>query len=242
LLENVRTLRGHSDGVSQIWAATPADPQRLYLSLAVERATEMDAMWQTVHGRGHVLVVASGTLLANHLIAGTDARDLVANLVRGHLGDGGAVVFDDMHQGDSVLYDAAAFYGDPRLHRTLAFLVAGWLVYVLGSTNRFAPPASARVVPRQGDFVAAVGGLLARRLDRREAASLLLQEWFAEVRHARGIPAGSEPPWAALRAMPALSPRLVDELRSHHERIGQGRRVDLVNLHNLLQQARKASA
>lgn len=242
LLDDVETLRGYSDGPSAVWTATPVDPQRLYLRLAVEGSTGKDAMWQTVLGRGQIIVAASGTLLSNHVIADTDARRFVTNLVRNHLGARGAVVFDDMHQGDSVLYDAAAFYGDPRLHRTLAFLLAGWVVYVLGSTNRIAPPPPAPAVPRQGDFVAAVGGLLARRLDRRDAASLLLEEWFTELRRARGLPAGTEPPWDALRATPAFRPQLVNALRAQYERARQRQKVDLVELHNILQQARKASA
>jgi hypothetical protein len=233
-------LRAYSDEPSQLWRATPLDPTRLYLRLADERSSGLDGIWQTPHELGQIILVGSGSLLTNHIVADTDAARFLGNIVRYNLSGNGAMIFDDMHQGLSVLYDAEAFYGDSRLHYTLWFLIAGWFVYLLGSSNRFAPPPPSRDGPRQAAFLNAVGGFIARRTGRCEAGVALLDEWFDEIRRARELPDGEGPPWAALEATPTLGRRLYDDLRRDHARLKSGRAVDLVRLHNALRQARKA--
>ena len=241
LMTGAAALAGYSDEMSQLWRGAPAaGEQRLILRLAVERASRFDALWQTTEGEGHVVLVGSGSAFTNHVVAGADAKYFLASLIRHHVGADGAVIFDDMHQGESVLYDPAAFFGDPRLHATLWFLVAAWLAYVLGSSNRLSDPKTAPSVPRQRDFIAAVGGFMARRLDPRAAGMLLLEEWFAEIRRRRGLPESTQPPWEPLRATPTLSPRLYEDLRNLHARLQGGLHVDLVALHNTLREARKA--
>ena len=81
---------------------------------------------------------------------------------------------------------------------------------------------------------------MARRLDKREAAELLFDDWFRALRRNRGIADDGSPPWDALAATPALSRQLLARLKRYHERIERGETVDLVALHNLLRQARKA--
>lgn len=240
LMEGVSTLRGFSDSRSLVWA--PTEPFTLpgaLLGIAAERTTGATAAWQRVYGNGHIIVVAIGTPLTNHVVADADAGRFVMNVVRHHVEDGGAVVFDDMHQGLSAIYDAGAFFRDPRLHRTLWFLLGAWLVYVLGSSNRFARPEAPPAAPKQRDFIEAVAGFMARRLDARDAAKLLLDEWFDDVRRARGL-AGREPPWAALESTPTLDAATRDRLRQHHEALASGKEVDLIELHNLLRKAKEA--
>jgi hypothetical protein len=239
-MAGVRSLQGHSDGASALWRAMNANPSRVVLRLGAERSTGIDAAWQLPRAEGQVLLIASGTVLANRNIGAADARHFVANLVRHHVAPDGAVIFDDMHQGLSDLYDPAALFRDPRLGYTVALVLAAWLLYLLGSSNRFGPPLAEHSAPRQKDFLAAAGGFMARRLEPRAAALLLLDEWFDDVRRARGLPARGDPPWQALEATPALSRRTFDELRRAHEILRNGRTVDLVRLHNTLKQAREA--
>jgi hypothetical protein len=210
------------------------------LRLATVSSEGIDAMWQLPSGRGRIILSASGTLLTNDNVGSGDARYFIANLIRHHLAPGAAVIFDDMHQGLSSLYDAGAFFRDRRLQYTGLFLLAAWLVYLLGSSNRLAPPVRERTEPRQGDFLAAAGGFLARRLDPLAVGSMLMAEWFDEVRRARGLPPGSDPPWTELAATPALDVSTYEKLRTCHERLATGRPVDLARLHNVLQQAREA--
>src|SRR5690606_31559548 len=222
LMEGVSALRGFSDSRSAIWApAAPFASTGALLGSAAERTTGAKAAWQRVYGNGHIIVVAIGTALTNHVVAEGDAARFVINVVRHHVERNGAVVFDDMHQGLSAIYDAGAFFRDPRLHRTLWFLIGAWLVYVLGSSNRFAPPTAVPAAPRERDFVEAVAGLMARRLDPRDAAKLLLEAWLDEVRSVRGL-AAHESPWAALDATPTLDAATRERLRQHHGALAAG--------------------
>jgi hypothetical protein len=240
LMSGIDTLRGYSDRPSSLWSVSDETSNRLALRLAVEASTGIDAMWQLPVGAGQIVFAASGTLLSNENVAAADARRLIGNLLRYHVAPGGAVIFDDMHQGLSTLYDAAAFVRDPRLRTTALFVVAAWFLWLLGSSNRLAPPAPARTEPRQSDFLAAAGGFMARRLAPRAAGLLLFDEWFAEVRRARDLPPRDEPPWDELAATPALQQSAYRELRDDYERLQSGRPVNLVRLHNSLRHAREA--
>jgi len=239
LLEGVESLRGYSDDLSEVWVLQDRVHTKLILRLATEASTGVDAFWQIPRGRGQLFVAASGSLLVNRNIGDGGARVLVRNLLRHHLGAGGAVIFDDMHQGLSSLYDPAALLRDERLTNTIWFVLAAWLVYVVGSTNRLAPPKAARSVPRQRDFILAAGGFMARRLDRRAAGLLLIDEWLDEVRRARGLPPGASV-WPELEATPTLARRVHEELHSLQRALAAGRAVDLVRLHNTLKEAREA--
>jgi hypothetical protein len=239
LMTGVATLHGFSDRASEIWTGAPFGPS-VVLRLATERSSGSDALWQIPRGAGQVVVAASGSLLSNRNIGDGDARRLVANLLARHLGPDGTVIFDDMHQGLSALYDATALFRDPRLHATLWFLLAAWVAYLVGSWNRLAPPPPAAAAPRQSDFLAAAGGFMARRMAPRDAAALALDGWFDEVRRARGLPCGGPPPWAELEKTPALDRRTLAALRATHAKLAAGRSVDLEDLHNELRQAREA--
>ncbi|HEX6994514.1 MAG TPA: DUF4350 domain-containing protein [Gammaproteobacteria bacterium] len=240
LMEGVERLRAYSDGESALWDShVPGSEPLLLLRLARERSSGLDAAWERRLGNGHIILVASGSMLTNHVVAESDAGRFLANVVRHHVRGDGAVIFDDMHQGLSVIYDAAAFFGDPRLHRTLWFLIGAWLVYVLGSSNRFAPPAARPSGPRQRDFLEAVGGFMARRLDARDAGKMLFDAWFEELKRARGL-RGDAPPWEALEATPTLDAGTYERLRRYHDALSGGKAVDLVRLHNMLRKAREA--
>ncbi len=237
LLAGVKALHAYSDDSSELWSLGP-DPSHLVLRLATESPGGNDALWERPYGSGKIIVAASGSLLANRNIGEGGARELVRNVLRYRLGDGGAVIFDDMHQGLSSLYDAAALLRDARLRYTIWFVLAAWLVYVLGTSNRLAPPRAPRSAPRQGDFVAAAGGFMARRLDRNAAGRLLLDEWLDEVRRARGLPRGT-PLWAELEATPTLARGVYEELHAYDRTLAGGGAVDLVRLHNTLLKARE---
>lgn len=241
LLTGVTTLRGYSDGISSIWQPSRPTGDGLLLRLAAEQSSGLGGLWQLPVDSGQILVSASGTLLSNHTIGESDAAAFLANVIQHHLAPDGAVIFDDMHQGLSALYDPAAFYGDPRLRASLYFLVAAWLAWLVGSSNRLAPPVSSRELPRHSDLHEAVGGLMARRLDRRTMGRMMLDEWMESVTTEKHIEAGAgESGWSALARVPALSPTLRADLERCHERLQHDRPVDLTRLHNLLNRARKA--
>jgi Domain of unknown function (DUF4350) len=237
LLAGVGTLHGYSDDPSDIWSLVP-DASRLVLRLATESSSGNDALWERPYGSGDLIVAASASLLANRNIGEGGARELVRNILRYRLGDGGAVIFDDMHQGLSSLYDASALLRDARLRYTIWFVFAAWLVYVLGASNRLAPPRVPRSAPKQGDFVAAAGGFMARRLDRGAAGRLLLDEWLDEVRRTRRLPRGA-PLWPELESTPTLARSVYEELHEYDRTLARGGAVDLIRLHNTLLKARE---
>lgn len=242
LFAGVDSLVGFSDTPSTRWEVFSRlrYSERPWLQLAVDAASAEPAAWQIPLDEGSILLLASGSLLANHLIADADAPRFVRNLIGYHLGAGGAFVFDDMHHGLTTLYDPAAFYSDSRVHATLAFVIAAWFVYLLGSTNRIAPIRPERAEARQADLLAGVGGFMARRLDPRETGLMLFEDWFREIRRHRNPGDDAESVWRALAATPTLAPALRARLREHYDRLRQGDAVDLVALHNLIRKARKA--
>src|SRR5690606_13685818 len=111
--------------------------------------------------------------------------------------------------------------------------------YVLGSSNRLAPPSVPRAAPRQHDFLEAVGGFMARRLDARDAGRMLIETWLDDVKRARGL-RSAEPPWDELRSTPTLDRVTYERLRRYHDALAAGKNVDLVRLHNTLRKAREA--
>jgi hypothetical protein len=159
--------------------------------------------------------------------------------VASSLGPDGWVIFDDMHQGLTEVYDPSAFFGDARLRATLWFIVGFWLIYVAGHSNRIAPLVRRLERPRAVDFVRAVGGLFARRLSGREVALGLLRHFFAELRGARAGADGID--WELLARYPRVPRSRIDELRGLHSGLAQGRAPDLVRLNNLINNIRKHS-
>jgi len=237
LTAGVRTLLTTSAYPSAVW--TPAQQERLLISLGTVATAEASAIWQMSRGEGQILLVPSASLLTNRSIGRADNRMLVANLLRHHLAADGVVLFDDMHQGLSVLYDAQALFEDPRFRKTVWFVVGCWLIWVLGATARLAPPPSPPDGPRQLDWLEAVGGLLHRKLSRADAGRLMVQRWFNDVRRARGVGESDHPDWAELRAVPALDQRRVDELERTYSALQAGAGVDLVGLHNDLRELKR---
>ncbi len=238
LMEGVGALIGVTDAPASIWIPTE-DTVVAGVALARESTTDLDAAWEIPLQDGRIILVASGTLLSNRALGNADNRRFVANLVRWHVRPGGAVIFDDMHQGLSTLYDPEAFYQDARVGVTLLFILAFWFFYMIGTHNRMAPVMQRPVEPRQGDFVTAVGGFMARKLSPVDAGLLLFDNWFGEVRSRTGLTA-NQYPWQQLVANPTVDPELVASLEHTHQRLRQGNKVDLSKLHNTIQRVREA--
>lgn len=240
LMTGVDSLRGESDSMASVWEAKRrAGDERAALQLARESVSGEPAMWEVRYGAGHIIVSGLGTPLTNRMIGEGGNREFVANLLAYHLVPGGAVVFDDMHQGLSTLYDPDAFFSDPRLGVTVMFVLGFWALYVLGSGNRLAPLRAHRDGPRQSDFVGGVGGFLARKLSRAEAGRLMVDSWFEELRQRGALPAGASAAWQALAGMPAVEAAALARLRVCHDALSRGEDVDLREVHNTIEELRR---
>ncbi len=158
------------------------------------------------------------------------------------MGADGHVIFDDMHQGAASVYDADAFFGDSRLHASFWWIIALWLVWVLGST-RLPPPGAAAAGARARLHRAATGNFFARVIGPKGARAAPLRQLLQRLppgpRRAAGRP-------AAVALDPRLSRRIprddLDRVEALHARVEEGKRVNLIDLHNRLQHIRKQLA
>ncbi len=207
------------------------------LSLAHDGKTGADVLWTRSIGRGRVVVSGFGSIFTNRALGLSDNARLFANILGANLGPGGAVLFDDVHQGLSATYDPAKFYRDRRLYYTLGILIAVWLSWVLGST-RLASSASHRpagAMPREADLVRATGGFFARALrpevGARRLFELFFQRLYSQVPRARGA---DGMPWGYLERHSQVAASEVRQLRDWYVEARASRRVPLLLLHNLI--------
>lgn len=209
------------------------DPLRLYYPLLCDPQLQAPVFSAFRYGAGRVYVSDYSEAFSNDNLDRADNARLLANLVRHALGADGAVVFDDMHQGDSLLYDPKAFFGDPRLHGSLLFLLGIWLIWLLGYSDRFGAPAPLDATVSGRDYVRMLGRYYARHLRPQEAARGLFRHFFNHVRAASALPRNGEPAWEVLARAPRVAPAQLAELRALHAGLQQGRKTDLKRLRNL---------
>lgn len=239
LLRGIRSMKAKSDFSSSVWGAE-ADQDELILEVAAMQKTDSAAIWQGKFGEGQIITVGSGTLLTNRMIASADNRIFVANLVRHNLGYGATVVFDDLHQGLSNIYDPDAFFSDSRLHYTVYFIIGLWLLYIVGSSTRLVDPPEMALPVRQTDFVEATAGFIKRRMSNTAVGMWVFQSWFNDLRRHMHLAVNGEPVWQELGALKTLDKRLLVKLEHLYQRLIEERSVSLIELHNTIQEARKA--
>lgn len=238
LTRDVSALTASTDSTASVWIPTTdsVSPGSPFIR---ETSTGLDAGWLDNHGSGHIVTLAVGSIFTNRALTDTDNRELLANVVHWHMKPGGRVLFDDFHQGLSNLYDPEAFYSDDRVGTTILFILLFWFVYVIGTQNRLGSLRPSSTAPRQGEFVTALGGFLARKVGRLDTARLMFERWFEELRE-RGMLHQDASPWTCLADSPLVDSRDLTGLRSIHEHMLSGGKVDLRQLHNQIQSIREA--
>jgi hypothetical protein len=202
------------------------------LALAHQRELGEDVLWLRPAGEGNIILSGFGSLFCNRLIGEADNARLLANIIAQTLGAGGAVLFDDAHQGLVDAYDPAKFYRDPRLYATLGVLLGGWFVWVLGGT-RLRAPARRTPAPREADLVRTTGLFLARVLRPAAAARRMFEHFFRRLQQ-RTHSTFAEAPWEWLENHPRLAAGDVQQLREWYADAYSERRVPLLRLHNLI--------
>jgi len=230
--EGVREVVAESEYYASEWRALPPMHDFVF-SLAHDADNGRDAFWVRLYGDGQFLISGYASLFANEQLGKKDNARLLANIAAQSLGPGGAVLFDDQHQGLSTLYDAGAFFADGRLHATLWLLLALWLIWVLGSV-RLRGAALEAPAPRETAFVKATGGFLARVLLPVQAGSRLVELFFNDLRRRLSLSEDGRPVWEWLERQPGVSHVDLEALRVLESRLRSGRRVDLIRLQNLL--------
>ena len=217
------------------WYLTGAERGRAVLPLLATPGEDA-GFWEARVGSGRMWVSRYSDIFANGQLAKADNGRLLANLVSSSLGPNGRVIFDDMHQGATNLYDAKAFFSDPRFTSTLIFTVGFWLLYLIGRSRRLAPAREA--IPRYyaADLARAMAGFFARRLGAVTAERQLFVFFFNDIRSRFGLPTNGRPVWSILSGMSRVSADDIDQLRTRYERTA--RKPDLVSLVRLMRRTR----
>ena len=232
-LRGVSRVLAWSDYAAQPWSVRlPRDG--FVLSLAHQAETGEGVLWTRLLGEGTLIASGFGSLFSNRSLGQADNARLLANIVGSAVRPGGAVLFDDEHQGLAAAYDPAKFYNDPRLYRTIGVLAAVWLVWVLGGT-RLKLPETRVPAPREAELVRATGGFLARVLRPAAAARRMFEHFFRRLAAgSRRASPGAGPPWGWLEHHPRLNRAEVQQLKDWYARACSGERVPLARLHNLM--------
>ncbi|HEY3809398.1 MAG TPA: DUF4350 domain-containing protein [Steroidobacteraceae bacterium] len=232
LMQGVRSLYAITELPASRWAAHNTGDT---LSLRLARLSNIDrgALWLKPFGRGQLLVCAFATLLSNRALDHADNARLLANLVAWARSGAGRVIFDDAHQGLVRFYDPGHFFADPRLHRTLLWLLLLWLAFVLGPQRlRAAVDGWHRL--DETALLEASGRFYTRAVDPLDAQRALFANFFDALRRRIGVAETGEPVWDWLQAQASVTGARRDELQRLYARTCAGERVPLPRLHNLL--------
>lgn len=206
-----------------------------------ESAEPVQGAWLDVRGDANFIIVGLSSPFTNSTLQQADNAKFLANVVEWSLsrtsGRRGTVIFDDMHQGLSTLYDAEAFFSDSRLSITLWLLLGCWLLYVLGANNRLpgiSPPQPAR--PRPSDLVRVTGGFLASREIEQDSAQRLFMHFFTATGHQSATPVtrSVDEQFAGLERAQRLPQATVGELKKIYTKLQSGKKIDLQKTHELM--------
>jgi hypothetical protein len=232
MFAGVSRIATHTELPASRWRGSAPDPGPV-LEVARRADSGDAAIWMRSFGAGTIVVSGYASPLSNQRLGEGDNARWFANLVATQLGPRGRVVFDDAHQGGVDDYDPQRFYGDPRLRRTLGWLVLLWALWVFGS--RALAPARPPA-PRIDDtaLLAVTADFYAGVLKPAVAGERLCAHFFDAIRRRLGQPENGQPVWAWLEGHGRVSAAEIDELRRLHGRAQAGRRLDLQRLHALL--------
>lgn len=226
-----------SEGIR--WHLDSLHGERSSLILLRDKANNEPALWLSFFGKGRILISRHSDLFGNVSLGLADNAVLFSNIVHNLLGKKGKLVFDDMHQGLSVLYDPNAFFHDPRLHHTLLFMLAFWLVYVIGHTNRFGLPREKKPVVQLLEHVKAIGNLFARRLHSSAVAIRYAQHFFNEVRASYGLAQNGQPVWEELSRLSGVDALILAKAQSLYRMALAQHKIDLIVFANTLKTIRR---
>ncbi len=234
LMNGVHRLQLSSDLPASRWLATPMDSSGV-LQIAQLADGANAVIWVRSQQNGQVILLGVAGLFSNRELGSADNAKLLANVIGWSLEPGGAVIFDDAHQGAVDYYDAKAFYKDPRLHRTLWWLVFLWFVFVLGIQRFPGHPAGRQAVDVTA-LVSSSGDYFASTVTPPTAGARLLANFFNSIHRRLGSREDGSPVWDWLLSQAAVTRNEVRELQKLQTRLQSGRRFNLPRLQNLLSQ------
>ena len=232
LLRGVESLYAVSDLPAASWLAHPMD---LTLTLGIARRPDLDqsVLWLKRTGQGQIIVCAFATPFSNRAITQADNARLLSNIIAWTRAPAGRVIFDDAHQGLVSFYDPAHFFADPRLHRTLLWVLLLWLVFVLGP-QRLRSTADPWHAVDETALLEASGRFYTVAVDPADARRTLFENFFNGLRRRIGRAQNGEPVWEWLDLQAAITTAQRSELQDLYARVCAQERVSLPRLHNFL--------
>lgn len=240
LMQGVHSVKITSALPSSRWQLTQTDGIGV-LNVANFEGSDEGVVWLRREGAGQIILIAYAGVFSNGNITAADNGQLLSNVLAWSLRKGGSVLFDDAHQGAVNYYDAKAFFADPRLHRTLGWLVLLWLVFVLGIQRLRTHPLDWRPIDITA-FIGISGEFLAGATTPVATASRLMANFFNSIRRRLKLREDGTPEWDWLAAQPKVDSAEVKSLAGWHARVQAGKAVDLMKLLALLRQLQEKIA
>jgi hypothetical protein len=231
LLAGVHRIHGVSEFPAARWRV--ASNPHLALEL-LKRTDDADpALWLERVGQGQIVLMSLASPFSNGQIDRDDNARLLSNIIGWSRAPGGTVIFDDVHQGLAAYYDAHAFYSDPRLHRTLWWLLLLWLAFVLGplplrsAWHSWQPVDETALVEASSRFYSVAVPAL-------EAAHRLFENFFNRLRGKLNLPQNGMPLWEWLDSQSRVSADERAQLQTLYAQLHAGERPKLAKLQTLL--------
>lgn len=232
LLRRIASLQAYSDLPASHWRAESMDSS-LPLSIARRAESDQGVLWLKAQGSGQIIVCAFATPFSNRELDQADNARLLSNIIGWSRAERGRVIFDDAHQGLVDFYDASSFFHDPRLHRTLAWIVVLWLVFVLGPQRLRGAPEGWRSVDETA-LIEASGRFFSVAVDDGDARQELFADFFNGLRHRLGLQQNGEPVWEWLDGHAGMTAEQRLDLHALYARVCARERLSLKRLHNFL--------
>jgi len=232
LLSAVHTIHGSSDRQAARWKATDVAPA-LSLQLLQRSDSGAAVLFLNQRAKGQILVSTLASPFSNGQIDAADNAQLFSNIIAWSRSEQGSVIFDDAHQGLTAYYDPRAFFADPRLHRTLLWIVLLWLVFVLGPLplrsvqSLWKPVSDTALIEASGRFYAAA-------VPAAEAARRLFENFFNGLRRRLNLPENGAPLWDWLATQGRIGEQQRALLQNLYSKVYAGERIELTKLQNLL--------
>lgn len=237
LLHDVHQIAVSSELPASHWLAHRGDTATL--AIARRRDDGNPALWLQARSSGQILLCALAAPFSNAQITRADNARLLANIISWSRAVDGRVLFDDVHQGLVTFYDPKAFFADARLHRSLGWIVALWLLWVLGSQplrwqqRPWSPIDETQLIEAGGRFYS-------RHVPPVAAAQGLLENFFNELHRRLHQREDGTAPWEWLARQPQLPPTALESLRRYQQQVLNQEKVDLARLQNLLAELRRS--
>ena len=222
------------DDTQSVYWSVDSESSRLALRLMYGESQQHTAMWLLPVNKGWVYLSAFPDLVSNSVLKQQDNARWFGNLLSHTVFDGGYVIVDDYHFGLSDLYDPEAFFADDRLHNSLYFIGAFWLLYALGRSPRLAPVRKRIIKPASKDFIEAMAGFFTRRINSRTIARELAASLMEEI--SRHTQLKGESVWHWLHDHPDISEHDIGRLKHASEHMsGTTKLIQLTRSINRIQ-------